>query len=68
MYPKETIGYTEKQTEFIKDILDNGFCLTSDVFEEPLTYIEITTYEYNNEIYYFRIANGKVVLFTKLSR
>jgi hypothetical protein len=68
MYPKETFEYTEEQIKFINDILDNGFCLTSDVFKEPLNYIEITTYEYNNEIYYFRIVNGKVVYFTKLSR
>lgn len=68
MYPKEISDYTDEQKDLIKNILDNGFCLTSDVFKEPLTYIEITTYEYNNEIYYFRIVNGKVVSFIKLSR
>jgi len=65
--PKKILEYTEEQTALMKDILDNGFCLSSDVIEEP-TYIEIATYEYNNEIYYFRIVTGKVVVFKKLSR
>ena len=47
--------------------MDKGCCLSSDVFEEPI-YIEIATYEYKNEIYYFRIVTGKVVSFKKLSR
>lgn len=67
MNPKKMFEYTEEQKALIKDILDNGFCLSSDVFEEP-AYIEIATYEHNNEIYYFRIVTGKVVSFKKLSR
>lgn len=67
MNPKKIYEYTEKEKILIKDILDNGFCLSSDVFEEPI-YVEIATYEYNNAIYYFRIVTGKVVLFKKLSR
>ena len=59
--------YTEEEKNLMKDILDNGFCLSSDVFEKP-TYVEIATYEYNNKIYYFRIVTGKVVSFKKLSR
>ena len=67
MNPKKIFEYTEEQKEFHREIMDNGFCLSSDVFEEP-TYIEIATYEYKNEIYYFRIISGKVVYFKKLSR
>lgn len=67
MNPKKIFEYSEEQKEFMKEILDNGFCLSSDVLEEP-TYIEIATYEYKNEIYYFRIVNGKVVSFKKLSQ
>lgn len=67
MNPKKVFEYTEEQKEFHREIMDNGFCLSSDVFEEP-TYIEIATYEYKNEIYYFRIVTGKVVSFKKLSR
>ena len=63
---KKTSGYTKEQKEFHREIIDNGFCLTSDVFEEP-AHIEIATYEYKNEIYYFRIADGKVVSFKELS-
>lgn len=51
----------------MKDILDNGACLSSDVFEDPI-YVEVATYEFNNEIYYFKIVTGKVVSFKKLSR
>lgn len=67
MYPKEITNYTEEEKAFHREIMDNGFCLSSDVFESETTYIEITTYHYNNEIYYFRIATGKVVSFKKLS-
>lgn len=67
MNPRKLFEYTEEQKELMKEILDNGFCLSSDVFEEP-TYIEIATYDYNSEIYYFRIVTGKVVTFKKLSR
>lgn len=67
MNPKKIFEYSEEQKEFMKEILDNGFCLSSDVFEES-TYIEIATYEYKNEIYYFRIVTGKVVSFKKLSQ
>jgi len=67
MNPKKLHEYTEEQKTFMKEILDNGFCLSSDVFEEPI-YVEIATYKYNNEIYYFRIVTGKVVSFKKLSR
>lgn len=67
MNPKKIYEYSEKEKILIKDILDNGFCLSSDVFEEPI-YMQIATYEYNNAIYYFRIVTGKVVLFKKLSR
>lgn len=67
MNPKKVFEYSEEQKEFMKEILDNGFCLSSDIFEEPI-YIEITTYDYNKEIYYFRIVNGRVVSFRKLSR
>lgn len=67
MNAKKSFEYTEEQKELMKEILDNGFCLSSDVFEEP-TYVEIATYDYNNEIYYFRIVTGKVVVFKKLSR
>lgn len=67
MNPRELHEYTEEQKAFHKEILDNGFCLSSDVFEEPI-YVEIATYEYNNEIYYFRIVTGKVVKFEKLSK
>jgi len=66
MNPKKIFEYTEEQLTFMKEILDNGFCLSSDIFEEPI-YVEIATYEYNNEIYYFRIVTGKIVLFKKLS-
>lgn len=66
MNPRDIFEYTEEQKSFMNEILDDGFCLTSDVFEEPV-YVEIATYYYNDEIYYFRIANGKVVSFTKLS-
>ena len=67
MNPRKSHEYTEEEKEFMKEILDNGFCLSSDVFEEQ-TYIEIATYDYNSEIYYFRIVTGKVVSFRKLSR
>ena len=67
MNPKELFEYTEEQKAFMKEILDNGFCLSCDVFEEPI-YVEISTYEYNSEIYYFRIVTGKVVSFKKLNR
>lgn len=67
MNPKKVHEYTEGQKNFMKEILDNGFCLSSDVFEEPI-YVEIATYEYNDEIYYFRMVIGKVVAFKKLSR
>lgn len=67
MNPKKMHEYTEEQQALMKDILDDGLCLSSDVFEEPV-YVEIATYEYNNEIYYFRIVTGKVVSFKKLSR
>ena len=67
MNTKKVFEYSEEQKEFMKEILDNGFCLSSDIFEEPI-YIEIATYDYNKEIYYFRIVNGKVVSFRKLSR
>ena len=67
MNPKKIFEFTEEQKEFHKEIMENGFCLSSDVFEEPV-YVEISTYEYNNQIYYFRIANGKVAVFKKLSR
>lgn len=65
MNPRKIFHYTEEQENLIKDILDNGFCLTSDVFEEPV-YVEVATYKYNNEIYYFKIVVGKVVKFEKL--
>lgn len=67
MNPKKIFEYTEEEKNLMKEILDNGACLSSDVFEEP-TYVEIATYEYKNEIYYFRIVIGEVVLFKKLSR
>ena len=67
MNPRKIYEYTEEQESLMKDILDNGFCLSSDVFEEPI-YVEIATYEYNNEIYYFRIVTSKVVLFRKLRK
>ena len=66
MNPRKLFEYTDKQKEFMKEILDNGFCLSSDVFEEPV-YVEIAIYKYNNEIYYFRIVTGLVVKFEKLS-
>lgn len=67
MNPRNRIHRTEYTEKLIREILDNGFCLTSDVFEEPV-YVEIATYEYNNEIYYFRIVTGKVVSYQKLSK
>ena len=67
MNPRKIFEHSEEQKEFMKEILDNGFCLSSDVFEYN-SYIEIATYDYNNEIYYFRIVNGKVVSFRKLSK
>ena len=67
MNPKKLHEYTEEEKNFMKEILDNGFCLSSDVFEEPI-YVEIATYEYNNKIYYFRIVTGKVVAFRNLSK
>lgn len=66
MNSKKLHEYTEEEENFMREILDNGFCLSSDVFEEP-TDVEIATYEYNNEIYYFRIVTRKVVSFKKLS-
>ena len=65
MNPRKIFDYPEKYKNLMKDILDNGFCLTSDVFEEPV-YVEVSTYKYNNEIYYFKIVAGKVVKFEKL--
>lgn len=44
MNPKKIHEYTEEQKNLMKDILDNGFCLSSDVFEEP-TYVEIATFK-----------------------
>lgn len=67
MNPKKIFEYTEEQKEFHREIMDNGFCLSSDVFEDPI-HIEIATYDYKQEIYYFRIVNGAVVSFEKLSR
>lgn len=67
MNPRKLFEYTEEEKTFMKEILDNGFCLSSDVFEEPI-YIEIATYEYKNEIYYFRIVTGKIVAFRKLTK
>lgn len=67
MNPRKVHEYTEEQKALMNEILDNGFRLSSDVFEEPV-YVEIVTCEYNNEIYYFRIVTGKIVSFKKLSR
>jgi len=67
MNPRRMFEYTEEQKNLMKEVLDNGFCLTSDVFEKPV-YVELATYKYNNEIYYFRIVNGEVMKFEKLSR
>lgn len=66
MNPKNLHEYSENEKNFMREILDNGFRLSSDVFEEPV-YVEIATYEYNNEIYYFRIVTGKITTFKKLS-
>lgn len=66
MNPKEIFKYSEEEKKLIKNILDNGYCLSSDVFEE-LSHIEIATYDYNNDIYYFRIVDGEVVSFKKLN-
>lgn len=67
MNPRKIFEFSEEEKNLINDVLENGYRLSSDVFEEP-TYIEIATYEYKNEIYYFRIVIGKVVEFKKLSR
>jgi len=67
MNPRKLHEYTEEEKKLMNDIMENGYKLSSDVFEEPV-YVEIATYEYNNEIYYFRIVIGKIVKFEKLSR
>ena len=65
MNPRKLHEYTEEEKALHREIMDNGFCLSSDVFEEP-TYVEIATYKYKNKIYYFRIVIGKIVAFKKL--
>ena len=67
MNPREVFEFTEEQKNLMNDIMENGYRLSCDVFEEPI-YVEIVTYDYNGEIYYFRIVTGKVVTFEKLSR
>lgn len=67
MNEKEMFEFTEDQKILMNNIMENGYRLSSDVFEEPI-YVEIATYDYNGVIYYFRIVNGKVVEFKKLSR
>lgn len=67
MNPKMLHEYTEEKRILMHEILENGYRLSSDVFEEPI-YVEIATYEYDDEIYYFRIVTGNVVRFEKLSR
>lgn len=67
MNPEKIHTYTEDEKTFMKEIMNNGVCLSSDVFEEPV-YVEIATYEYNDAIYYFRIVTGLIVSFKKLSK
>ena len=67
MSSKEMFEFTEEQKTLMNDVMENGYRLSSDVFEEPI-YVEIATYDYNSDIYYFRIVSGKVVEFKKLSR
>lgn len=67
MNPRKVFEYTDEEKVFMNEVLENGFRLSSDVFEEPV-YVEIVTCEYNNEIYYFRIVTGKIVSFRKLSK
>lgn len=67
MNPRKMFEFSEEEKNLINDVLENGYRLSQDVFEEPI-YVEIATYDYNSEIYYFRIVNGKVVEFKKLSR
>lgn len=67
MNPRKMFEFSEEEKNLINDVLENGYRLSSDVFEEPI-YVEIATYDYNGVIYYFRIVIGKVVEFKKLSR
>ena len=67
MNERKLYEYTNEERELMSEILDNGFRLSSDVFEEP-KFVEIATYEYNNEIYYFRIVIGIIETFKKLSK
>ena len=77
MNPRKMFEFTEEENNLMNNIMENGYRLSSDVFEkliyvdeEPI-YVEIAkivTYDYNSDIYYFRIVTGKVVEFKKLSR
>lgn len=58
--------YSETEKALMENIFEYGAKLSGDVFEDPM-HVEIATYEYEKNIYYFRIVNGKVVSFRKLN-
>ena len=54
--------------EFIKNVIDNGELLTIDTFGDPIRepIIEIMTKKYNDDVYYIREEDYKIVEFKKL--
>lgn len=54
--------------EFIKNVIDNGELLTIDTFGDPIRepIVEIMTKKYNDDVYYIREEDYKIVEFKKL--
>lgn len=54
---------------FVKNIIDNGELLTIDTFGDPIRepIVEIMTKKYNDDVYYIREEDYKIVEFKKLT-
>lgn len=54
---------------FVKNIIDNGELLTIDTFGDPNRepIVEIMTKKYNDDVYYIREEDYKIVEFKKLT-